>query len=410
MSKNYYLEGRTLDVPKPSIDNIYYFDNNSTTLIYDDRVKQSIADWISCGNPSNTLHDLGQKAHDTVQICRHKIAKDLSIKPCELYFTSGATESNNLLIQGLVRANITRSNVTLITSSFEHPSVVNIFKNFEDDERIEVIYVNPYLGHGSDYGRIRAIDIEHAINIATNQILLVSIMYANNETGAVQDIKSIGDVCQKYGIFFHSDITQALGKYIIHPKLLGINAVSFSAHKFHGPKGIGGLYIENTYHDQIKFCYGGEQENHTRPGTENVANIVGLAMSLELAHIDRIAKSKKTADLRDYIFNQLLKVIDIELIGPKKHRLPNTLLIKINGIKCNKVLVKYLNKKKIYISVGSACQTDKKASHVLSTMGIIDKKEQLKIVRISLSDYTTKEEAEYLIENMQDAVKEQMKN
>lgn len=410
MSKLYYLASD--DIPVVNIDHIYYFDNNSTTLIYNTDVKNDIVKWISCGNPSNTLHDFGLMAHNTIETCRHSIARQLLIEPSELYFTSGATESNNIVVQGVVHKYIENimDNIkyTIITSSFEHPSVLNITKHFENNKHLDIIYLNPCnTPNDNDYGRIKVIDVYNAINNAKYPVILVSIMYANNETGAIQDIKEIGKICNKHNIFFHSDVTQALGKFILHPKKLYIDAISFSAHKFHGPKGVGGLYISNKQNNIMNLCFGGEQEHKKRPGTENVSNIVGMARALEIVHSDRINKNKLLYEMSKYILTKLREKEDIELLGPQNwdYRLPNTLLIKINNLgKCNKLLVKELNKHNIYISVGSACQTEKKASHVLSTLGIEDKKDQLKVVRISLSDYTTFDECDYLIKHMFGAI------
>lgn len=411
--KIYYLVGDICKKDECCNEKIYYFDNNATTLIYDDNVKEGIIKWISCGNPSNILHDFGLKAHNKIEQCRHSVARDLHVYPEEVYFTSGATESNNIVIQGIFHYYMEQSEkekVTMITSSFEHPSVLNIFKHFEKSksDQFEIIYVNPSTDKNSPfYKTIDPKDIAKAIDNANYKVVLVSIMFANNETGAMQDIKSIGRICKKNNIMFHSDATQAIGKYIIHPKKYCIDAMSFSGHKFHGPKGIGGLFIDKHVNKILNLCYGGEQEEGKRPGTENVAHIIGMTLALEEVHKNRKEKNKKLLGMKKYIIDYLKKYENVEILCPENddRALPNTILIMLKNMgTCNKVFVRELNKSKIYVSVGSACQTQAKSSHVLDTIGI-DPKDKLKIIRISLSDYTNVEECTFLVQKIVELLK-----
>ena len=243
--KIYYLRNGS------EMDKIFYFDNNSTTLIYDKDVKDEIMEWISCGNPSNILHVAGIAAHNKIKEAREQISKDLKIDPSELYFTSGATESNNLVIQGFVKE-YTQKNPSqkfcVLTSAFEHPSVLAVIKNLSTtNPQVVPIFVNPVWDTKNKYyGTISAENIEDAIKKAPHKVVFMSIMHANNETGSVQNLEEIGKIAKKYDIFFHCDATQSLGKYVLHPKEYNINAMSFSGHKFHGPKGIGGLYINDS--------------------------------------------------------------------------------------------------------------------------------------------------------------------
>nr|QBK88781.1 MAG: aminotransferase class-V [Mimivirus LCMiAC01] len=403
----YYLTGNVAK-KKLTGEDIYYFDNNSTTLIYDDDVKNGIMEWISCGNPSNTLHDLGVNARNKINQCRHMIARDLQIYPSELYFTSGATESNNVVIQGVIKYYLEKNKpFTAITSSFEHPSVLNIFRYYDKFPNVNVMYVSPCIDQNDpDYGRIKPSDVEKTIK-KSNNVVLISIMHANNETGAIQDVRKIGQIAKKHNIFFHSDITQSFGKFIIHPKKCNLSSVCFSGHKFHGPKGVGGLYINEEYSDILNLCYGGAQEYHKRPGTENVANIVGMSVALKKVHKDRKNKNKKLMKMKRYIIDNLSKNIEIQIIGPdSKYCLPNTIFIIIPELKmCNKDFVKKLNERGIYISVGSACHTNSKSvSHVMKSMNI-DNDNIQKIIRISLSDHNTIRECEYLVKNMLDILK-----
>uniref|UniRef100_A0A6C0ACQ9 cysteine desulfurase n=1 Tax=viral metagenome TaxID=1070528 RepID=A0A6C0ACQ9_9ZZZZ len=394
-------------VSKPERRDMYYFDNNSTTLIEDSSVMREMTNWISCANPSNILHKLGRDAREKIEECRHFIAFDMKVGPSEVYFTSGATESNNMVILGLVRQYLAKKKkFTIITSSFEHPSVFEVFKHLESEEYLDVVFVNPCSNNNSqNCGRILPEDIETAIQNAKSPVKLVSIMYANNETGAINDVEQIGKICRNNKIFLHCDATQAMGKYIIHPKKLNIHAMTFSAHKFHGPKGVGCLFLNKKMRCQPEICYGGEQESHKRPGTENVANIAGMTQALRLAHLNREEKNKTLIDKRTYIENKLSKYLQFRVLGCKEFRLPNTILCLIDDLgKCNKILVKELDKKNICVSIGSACQTKKDMSHVLKTMDI-SQEQAKKIIRISLSDYTTDSEVRYLVQNLIKIVK-----
>ncbi|MBA42550.1 MAG: hypothetical protein CMF62_00885 [Magnetococcales bacterium] len=392
---------------KPNMQKVYYFDNNSTTLIYDQNVKDEIINWLSCGNPSNTLHSLGANAKNKIEECRHEIAQNMKVHPNEIYFTSGATESNNLILQGLVRFykekyKTSAKKLGIICSSYEHPSILNIMKNYELDSNLKIIFVNP-----SKTGIIEPEQINNKIENSKYHIICVTIMYANNETGAINNIPKIGSICKKHNIHFHCDSTQVIGKRRILPEKENIDSMCISGHKFHGPKGSGLLYLAKDKSNCMKLCFGGQQEHGLRPGTESISNIAGLTKALIKVHKNRSEKNDKMLKLKNCIINKLNANTSIKLLSPQKHCLPNTILIMFNAIKtCNKEFVKELDKRKICISVGSACQTKKKASHVLDVLGIYDKKEQLKVVRISLSDYTTKEECDYLVKNILEVLQE----
>lgn len=419
MQHKYYINvNLNVDNDLINVKDMCYLDNNSTTIIYDENVKRNIINWISCGNPSNILHDFGKKAHDKVEQCRHIVAHDLRVTPQEVFFTSGATESNNIVVQGVLKHYMSdniNNKIAAITTSFEHPSVLNIFKHYEEKFKLNVVYVDPCKDRSdNEFNCVKAEDVLRAIHKMINNgftPVIISVMHGNNETGAVQNIKKIGEVAEKYNIFFHSDVTQTIGKYVIRPEKLKLNAISFSGHKFHGPKGAGCLYLKSQCSTMMNLCYGGDQEGHKRPGTENVANILGLTMALQLVHINRKQKNEKLAELRSYLINGVKTKEDVEILGPYSDRsLPNTVLIKMNRIgPCNKKLVEELNSLKICVSVGSACQTESnKASHVLNTLGLSEQ-DMKKVIRISLSDYTTKKECDYFINNISLAVDKTVK-
>lgn len=383
-------------------DKIYYFDNNATTLIYDDKTTQIVDKWLSCGNPSNTLHGLGQKANKQLELCRKLIAKDLSVESDEIYFTGSATEANNIIIQGIVNKYKQR-NITIMCSVFEHPSVLNVFKSYENNPDINVVYIpidtNPKSRY---YGSINPYEFQELINQYSN-IALISIMYANNETGSINDIKSIGyyinekNKSQKIKIFFHCDCTQMIGKSIIKPRSLNINSITFSGHKFHAPKGIGCLYINNKGNKCpiCGLCFGGEQEETIRPGTENIAFISALTYALLKVHQNRDKKNEELKTLKAFLVTELQK-LNCFTIDPR-NSLPNTIMLILPDLKiCNRQFCSIISKEyNICLGTSSACQT-KSQSHVLNALNLRDEY-KTRIIRISMSDYTTQEECEHLI-------------
>lgn len=378
-------------------DRFFYFDNNATTFVSQE-VTDEINKWLSCGNPSNILHSAGQNAHQKIVECRGIISKDLEVDPEEIYFTSGATESNNIAIQGIVNKFLEsdkRKKFSIITTAFEHASVVNIFKHYKENNRLNIIFVpiqtNPLHPY---YRSVDPLDVEQAIVTAEHPVILVSVMYANNETGAIQDLQKIGEITKKYKVYFHSDITQGIGKFLIKPSKLNIDAASFSGHKFHAPKGIGVLFMRNTCGEFHNLCFGGEQEASKRPGTENVAYIAGLTKALTIVHFNRQQKNVNMLKLKKTIMSGLM---GCEYITSKKYDLPNTILTVLPPIDtCNKNFAKELSETyKICIGVSSACQTAN-TSHVLEAIHIEDDKKS-RIIRISMSDDTTFGECQYLI-------------
>lgn len=390
----------------PNANKVYYFDNNASTYVSQE-VQSEIDKWLSCGNPSNVLHQEGMKARQKIEDCRKIVADDLHVDPSEIIFTSGATESNNIIIQGMINkfleANKSKR-FTIITSNIEHPSVLNVFKHLENNPRIDVKII-PIRNDPNDeyYGSIHPDDVEKTIKESKNPVIFMSIMHINNETGAVMDLEKIGEIAKKHNVYFHSDATQSIGKEIIHPKDMNVSAISFSGHKFHAPKGIGVLYMKKVCDDFGGVCYGGEQETSIRPGTENVAYIAGIATALQRVHNNRERKNHELKEMTDYIMHELEEV-DVEQIKPK-HIAPNTLYVIMKNIKgCNKQFARDLSDKmNICVGTSSACQTGQ-VSHVLSAMNV-DKENMNKVIRISLSDYTTMDECKYLVEKIKEELK-----
>ena len=384
----------------------YYFDNNATTFIYDDDIKYTINKWINCGNPSNLLHKLGQDANKQLELSRKIVADDLNVNPDEIYFTGCATESNNIILNDIINNFLINNKgpCSVITDNIEHPSILHILDNFKYNNRINIIKLKVITDKTNIYyGTVDPQDLEDAI-VNNDNVILMSLMYANNETGAIQDIETFGKLSKKYNVFFHCDATQAIGKYIIHPKELNINAMTFSGHKFHAPKGVGCLYIQSKCpmldKNSVDICNQfkiNSQEKGVRGGTENIAYISALALALKKVHQDRKQKNMKLKAFKDYIIREL-EYNNCEVIKPF-YSLDNTVLVILKGISCcNKQFAKELSENyHICLGVSSACQKTK--SHILEAMDVKDCLQD-KVIRISMSDYNTSQEVKYLVKSI----------
>ncbi len=251
------------------MQNIRYFDHAATTAI-ENRVLNEMMPYLTenFGNASS-MYGIGKNNKEAINLARKRVADALKCNPNEIYFTSGGTESDNLIIKGIALANRRRGN-HIITTKIEHPAVLNTCQFLEKYMGFRVTYLNV-----DREGRIDLKELERAIN---RQTILISVMFANNEIGTIQDMESIGRIAKRYGVYFHTDAVQAIGNIDIDVKKLGISALSMSAHKFYGPKGIGVAYVsEHVMFTRIQD--GGHQERDKRSGTENVAGIVGLRKS-----------------------------------------------------------------------------------------------------------------------------------
>lgn len=248
------------------MQNIRYFDHAATTAI-ETRVLNEMMPYLTenFGNPSSA-YGIGKKNKEAIQLARKKVANCLKCQPNEIYFTSGGTESDNLIIKGIAIANRRRGN-HIITTKIEHPAVLNTCEFLEKYMGFRVTYLNV-----DNKGRVDLRELERAIN---RQTILISIMFANNEIGTIQDMEAIGRIARRYGVYFHTDAVQAIGNIDMDVKKLKISALSMSAHKFYGPKGMGVAYISENV-GFVRMQDGGHQERDKRAGTENVAGIVGL--------------------------------------------------------------------------------------------------------------------------------------
>ena len=318
---------------------------------------------------------------------REKICEILGIEPLELVFTASGTESNNLAIRGAVKAYKKRGN-HIITSRIEHPAVLTTIKELEK-EGYEVSYI--------DVDTNGVLDIEQLKKEIRETTILVSIMHANNETGVIQPIAEIGKIVKEKGIVFHVDAVQTVGKLEVKPKEMGVDLLTFSGHKFYGPKGVGALFIKMGTR-LTKILTGGHQERKRRPGTHNVPGIVGMAKALELCEMERKEDYKREKELRDYFEEEMLKrVPEIMLNGKEADRLPGTSSVTFKYLEGESILLR-LDFKGIAVSSGSACSSDDlKASHVLLAMEIPIEFAH-GTIRFSLGKYNTKEEIDYALE------------
>jgi len=371
-----------------------YLDNAATTRL-DPRVLAKMKPYFSekYGNASS-IHSLGQEAFLDLQKAKETVAKALDGEAESVIFTSGATESNNLIIKGVALANQAKGN-KIIVSSIEHPCVRESANELaRAGFKVEFVPVN-------SEGIITPEALEKLIDKET---ILVSIMTVNNEIGTIQDISTLAKVAHKYGAYFHTDAVQAIPYLKIDIKKMGIDLLSLSGHKFYGPKGVGVAYIAKGI--KVKpLIVGGGQENNLRSGTYNMPGIMGLAFALELAYKERDAYLKQVKTLRDYFWQKIKKEISgVKLNGSLVKRVPANLNIMFGSIEGEAILMD-LSFKGICVSTGSACSaTDLRASYVLKAIGL-DKNNLNSNIRFSLGRFNTKKEIDYTIKCLKDTVK-----
>lgn len=366
-----------------------YFDNASTTKPNNEVVREMLQAYSSAyGNPSS-LHSFGRESLALIEKARCQVAKAIGAQPNEIYFTSGGTEANNLAIRGLAYANRSKGN-HIITSKIEHSSILEECKRLEK-EGFEVTYLDV-----DDKGLINFADLLHYIKSTTT---VISIMSANNEVGTVQHIQAIAKTANEKGIKFHTDAVQAIGHISFNVKAMGIDAMSISSHKLHGPKGVGALYVKNGVKIE-GLIVGGKQERGVRGGTENVPGIIGFGKAIELMVQDSTSINKKTRMLSEYLIQKLNdKFDDIKINGHMAQKVPNIVSVSFNNVKAEGILT-LLDLNGIAVSAGSACEAGSlEPSHVLIAMGLDEVLAQ-GTIRISFSKENTKEEIDYFIEKL----------
>lgn len=365
-----------------------YLDNSATTKVFDE-VKDIMVETMlkDYGNPSS-MHLRGVEAEKYVKEARENIAKTLKVDEKEIVFTSGGTESNNMAIIGIALAN-RRAGNHIITTAVEHASVHNTME-FLAEQGFRITYLNV-----NESGVINIKDLEDAI---CDDTILISVMYVNNEIGSVMPISEIAEVikAKKPDVVFHVDAIQAYGKYHIYPRRMGIDLLSVSGHKIHGPKGSGFLYVR----DKLKIkpiIYGGGQQKGMRSGTENVPGIAGIGVAAKKIYENFDENIDRLYELKDYLIDELSKIENVR-IHSKKGRdfAPQIVNASFVGVR-SEVLLHSLEDRKIYVSAGSACSTNKHTvSATLKGIGL-DFDEIESAIRFSFCIFTTKEEIDYTV-------------
>ena len=371
-----------------------FMDNNSTTKV-DPLVVEEMKPFFSekYGNPSS-LHKFGTATHNALNNALDKVYTAINASDKDdIIFTSCATESNNWVLKSIWLDKITSEKNHIITTSVEHPSVGATCR-FLESKGVKVTYLDV-----NENGLISVEDVKNAI---TDQTVLVSIMWANNETGMIFPIKEIAELCKERGILMHTDGVQALGKIPVDLSEVKVDFMSFSAHKFHGPKGIGGLFIRDSI-ELSPLLHGGEHMGGRRSGTLNVPYIVGMAKALELASTGFVSKIEYISKLRNKLEDALLELPDVFVVGDRAHRTPNTILISIRGVEGEGMLWD-LNNFGIGASTGSACASeDLEANPVLIAIGA-DSELAHTAIRLSLSRFNTEEEVDIVIDKFKKSV------
>lgn len=366
---------------------IFYFDNSATTKIKNEVLNEMIPYLTKeYGNPSS-LYSIGRRAKRAIDKSRMQVAELINCKPNEIYFTGCGSESDNMGIKGVAYANKEKGN-HIITSKIEHPAVLETCRNLET-KGFEVSYINV-----DKDGRINLEELQNAIKPTT---ILISIMYANNEIGTIQPIRTIAQIAKKNNIIFHTDAVQAVGNVPIDVMRDDIDMLSMSAHKINGPKGIGVLYIKNGIQLE-KFMNGGHQEKDKRAGTENVAGIVGMGKACEIANKNLYRHINILTKLRDYYILRLKNELPdkIRINGSMNNRLPGNANISFEGIEASELIFK-LDERNICVSSGSACSSGNASpSHVLTAIGTPEKYLG-SAIRTTFGENNTFEEIEYLV-------------
>lgn len=372
-----------------------YFDNSATTRCYDS-VKEIVIRTMTedFGNPS-AMHLKGVEAEKYVKDSAAKLARILKVQEKEILFTSGGTESDNLALIGAAMAN-KRSGNHIITTAVEHPAVSQPAL-FLQEQGFEVTYL-PVDSRG-------VVKLDALEAVLRPDTILVSVMYVNNEVGAVMPVEEIGRRIRERSpkALFHVDAIQAFGKYRIYPKKMGIDLLSVSSHKIHGPKGVGFLYINEKAKLQPQILGGGQQSG-MRSGTDNVPGIAGLGVAAEEIYRDLDANVERMYSLKEHIAKGLEKIPDIRINGMAlREGAPQILSISVMGVR-SEVLLHSLEERGIFVSAGSACSSHKrKPSSTLTAMGMA--KDQIEsTVRLSFSEENTAEEADYFLQVMGELV------
>lgn len=371
----------------------FYLDNASTTRLSTEALHEILPFLgVKYGNPSS-LHQLGSETRTAIEQARKTIAKCINAKPNEIYFTSGGSESDNWAIQGIVKSLKGKGKNHIITSAFEHHAILHTCETLKK-EGFEITLLDVH-----EDGIVRPEELEQAI---TDKTALVSIMFANNEIGTIQPIRELGRICRKYNVPFHTDAVQALGNTKIDVYYQFIDLLSMSAHKVHGLKGCGALYIRNGINIE-PLIYGGGQEQGKRAGTENVVGIVSFAHALKQKTEEYLNQNLRKIATRDKFIKKLLTIPDSQINGSIGNRLSGNINISFKGIEGESLLLR-LNRKGIYVSAGSACNSGSlKPSHVLTAIGVPDNIAK-GTIRITFDEELSDDDIDYITETISEEI------
>lgn len=371
-----------------------YLDNNATTRTDPEVVEAMKPYFLDDYGNASSMHAFGRDARKAVEDAREKVAALLNCQPEELIFTSGGTESDNQAIRGVTEKYAKKGN-HVITSAIEHPAVLESCVHIQERGQNDVAYIST----DSD-GIVKLDEIEAAI---TDKTILISVMLANNESGALQPVKEIAGLAREREIVVHTDAVQAMGKIRVDVQELGVDLLSLSAHKFHGPNGVGALYIRKGT-KVASLMHGGSHERGLRAGTLNVPGIAGLGKAAEIAVRDLDADYEKVSRLRDRLERSVTsKVKFTKVNGHRQKRLPNTTNISFEFVEGEGIMLS-ADMKGVAVATGSACASGKlEASHVLLDMGLSHALAQ-SAIRFSLGKDNTEEEIDYAVEVIAGAV------
>lgn len=367
-----------------------YMDNNATTCMKQEVLDAMLPYYIETfGNASSKFYKIGRDAEQAVYKARQTVADAIGAKVNEIYFTGSGCEADNWAIKGIASAHKAKGN-HIITSSIEHHAILNAC-HFLEKNGYEVTYLPV-----DEDGRVNPSDVENAIKDNT---ILISIMTANNEIGTIQPIKEISEIAKAHKVIFHTDAVQAIGHMPVNVQDLGVDMLSISGHKFHGPKGVGVLYIKNGIRID-NLIHGGGQERGKRAATENVAGMIGFAKAIEIATVNLDKNMAKMKAMRDRLIDGIQKNVPYcRLNGSIEHRLCNNVNFSFKYIEGESILM-MLDMKGIAASSGSACASGSlDPSHVLLAIGLPHEIAHGSL-RLSVSDETTAEEVDYVIESI----------
>ena len=368
-----------------------YLDNAATTRVLPEVIEAMIPYYSEFyGNPSS-FHSFARDAHKGLDDARRTVAACLhAASPAEIYFTGGGSEGDNMILRGVVQAYRKKGN-HVITTKIEHHAILHTLQDLEARGLATVTYLDV-----DENGLVSPEQVKAAIRPDT---ILVSVMMANNEVGTVEPIKEIGAVCREAGVLMHTDAVQAIGHIPVDVQDMNIDLLTLTAHKFHGPKGVGAIYVKKGVRVPAMIT-GGGQENHKRAGTENVPGIVGLATALKIQTENLDANMRKMTALRDKLIAGVeARIPSVHLNGDRVKRLPNNVNFGIRYIESESILL-MLDLKGIAASSGSACTSGSlDPSHVLLAMGI-SHEEANGSLRMTLSEFTTEEEIDYVLEEL----------